>query len=118
MNEQTNGAPQGAVQREVLPEVRFTARLAALGVADGMDMDDFGDVLVFEADPQNIRAAGGAFNKMRSFLSGPLADASGDLLEIAKTSRLNVLSLHGRNAVTEAWLDELERVIALAEGGK
>lgn len=74
------GAPTGATQREVLPEVRFTGRLAALGVANGMDMADFRDVLVFEAEPKDIRATAAAFNRTRSFLSGPLADAAADML--------------------------------------
>lgn len=45
-----------------------------------------------------------------------LIAAAPDLLAIAKVTLGNVLSLHGRWAHTEVWIDELERAIAKAEG--
>lgn len=50
------------------------------------------------------------------FANANLIAAAPDLLEIAKTTLGNVMSLHGRWAHTEVWIDELERAIAKAEG--
>lgn len=79
--------------------VKFTGRLMTIGSVEPEDMPS-GDVAVFTADVENLRALAPTFNTATTFHAGPVADAAPSLLKALKLACARLARVDGGDSMT------------------